>query len=287
MISGSALSTLATGPIRSGHRAIDQLADIVRERGAGRALVVYDHTATASGAQDLVISALQTRGIRSYAAAADSGDGPDYRGLMHRLHQLDGALIMTVGDGRTINLGKVIAATANNDTLTDHIGTGLPRAPLPHIAVPTEPWPPVEVTDVLEVDPSTVPNPASVIRDSRLTPTAVIDGRLHQLRDPQAWAAATELALAVAACAAVDPARSLDEKTRALAAAHALTGRAATPAAHPHQLATRVAISLAGASHTDYLLCHRCAAGHRLLDETTTEPATPAEACLREALIQR
>jgi alcohol dehydrogenase class IV len=284
VIADSSLANLTMGPIRSGPTALEQLPALMRELGVGRAAVVHDESALQRGAVDIASTTLSDHRIR-FATVRAAGDHEAGLGdTLEAVRLLNGGLVISLGGAQTVTLGKTAAAAANNGDLTAHTGGDpLPRAPLPHIAVPTGIWPPEEATDTIGMSPTPPTHRSGVIRDRRLAPTTVIDARLHSHHDPRALDEPMAEALAVAACAATDATRTLDEKARALAAAHALT----THGRQGSRFEVRVALTLAGTSHRDYLLCRRCAAGHHLRDSVVDRPMTPAEACLREALGSR
>lgn len=282
----SMFSTLTRGTLRSGDNSVEQIPEVMHDLANGSAVLVFDERARESGAVDLVENTLLEASARHrLTLVGTTGDDRDSIGdIREALRLLDGALIVTVGAGSTIDLGKLAAAAANNEDFRDQSSSHrLARSPLPHIAIPSGWWPPSEVTDMVEVGPAGRVGANPILHDSRLAPVAILDRRVLAKPMPGEVAEAVELARTIAACAAVDPDRTLDEKTRALAAVHNLGDDALVEGPSWDSLRVRVAISLAGASHGNVMTCSRCGGGHHQVEASSAELHTPEAACLQRA----
>lgn len=274
-------STVADGSLHVGATVLDQLGAIVRERGVGRAAVAFDSTAhTATQLATLALGEIQTVPVEIDPHGRTDAQ---VQLLLEALHRLGGGAVVSIGGARTIAMGKQVAASANNGNLSALIPGPLPRSPIPHVAVPTETWPPEESKDDIAIEAgSDALHWAARLRDARLLPVAVIDGRLYS--DPGSVASSTRnRAVAISVCAARDPRRPFEDRARALAAVH-MMGPSRAHALVP-ALELRAALSLAALSHKDYEECRVCGAGEVLPDLLLSSAApTPVDACLKRAL---
>ena len=284
-----ALSELSTGPVRSGKTVLSAVGDVVRELGCGRAIVIHDESEMTRQALEWLTVSLRKSSIqfRPVEVAIPVHTNQSLLDARTELSALLGGLVITIGAPATMSLGKLVAvdATGGRPPSGDLAGA-LTRQPLPHIAIPTGLWPPAEGTSVLEIDVDGFGFDDKVrFEDSRLRPVAVIDARVHSVHDAERLDTASRQALVVAACAAANPDTPLDQRTWALAAAHALTAPGiATNLDAQERVGLRAAVSLAAASHPDFEICQRCAAGARLWADEDAD--SPAIACLRQALLR-
>lgn len=158
----AAYDFLAPPLVRFGAGRIDSIGETVRLLGRRAWLVGGGRSLTASGARDRIEASLSASGIESTLVATSRGE-PTVDQLVAALAGIvgrdqDEVVVVAVGGGATIDLGKALAALATTmptdllsqprpeaqlDTLVvDHlegVGRGLTinRWPLPLIAVPT------------------------------------------------------------------------------------------------------------------------------------------------------
>jgi iron-containing alcohol dehydrogenase-like protein len=259
------------GVLHAGPTAIDQLPELVRAMGQGRALVLVAAD-TDGEARTYVERALADASMPARVVEISDGPGRDGEvdGIARILAQFAGGGLVSVGDSALIATGKAVATLASNPLRRP--GQQPRTRPRAHIAVPTALGPAEEATSMVTLGPY-----AETFEDDRLLALAVVDERVFPETDPD-----TEhfkrLAVALAACTVIDDTATLRDSTLALSAVHHLVGADTRP------VEVRQALTLATAGHPRWPSCPRCKAGTVLPATVLDGPSSPAQTCLQQAV---
>ena len=256
--------------------AIDDLAELIRGLGEGRAFVVVERSA-GEIARGYVESALATAGMSGRIIEVSNAVHRPFEqaDIANQLATFAGGALVTVGGSAVIKAGKSIAALATNRALMSSPFAGpLAHAPRKHVAIPVGLGPAEEATSLVTVGGRARP----AIVDDRIAALSLLDARLFPDADDTCDHYAAR-AIALAGCTVSDDSTSLRDVTLALSAAHELVNPDRGPAD------VRLALTLATASHRRWPLCRRCRAGSALptmdLDDST---GSPAWSCFHRAL---
>jgi hypothetical protein len=261
------------GIIHAGPTVIDDLAELIRSKGEGRAFVLFDPSSSGEVRTRVETVLSQARMSARYVDASDFSDsGIGCANVAGQLAEYAGGALVSVGSSTTIAAGKTVAALATNELRPGQ--TTLPMSPRTHIAIPVGLGSAEECTSLIFIDQPS----RHAIHDDRLRALSVIDERLFPQHDPTAEGYEL-LAVVLASCTATDDSASLRDRTLALAAAH----RLAEPDRRPVDV--RYALTLAAAGHCRWPLCRRCRAGTALpATVLDVEAASPAQLCLQQAV---
>ena len=264
------------GVVHAGPTAINDLPELIRRRGEGRALVIIDGW-TAADAHRYVEAVIDNSRIPTQVVSASNTIATQRvrLELAERLSTYAGGALISVGSTEIIAAGKALAALATNGPkLTNRGGSTLRVAPRTHIAVPIGLGPAEERISVLTINDGS----EQTVVDDRLLALAVIDERLFPHQDPNVDYYRNR-AIALAVCTVTDDAKPLRDQTLALSAAHILVKSDLRPAD------VRLALTYATASHPCYPLCARCKGGTIVTTAVSGRgQASPPQLCLQQAL---